>query len=206
MPDQEDLYEVLQIHHSAQPEVIEVAYRRLLRMYHPDVNESSEAHDRMVRLNIAYEVLRDPAKRTDYDRQQGSQTHYDRRQQERQARAERERRERQAQAEQERRARGEGERREKEGRAESNNMTDHDFWQQVGRKDDGSGWAINILWVAILVVVFLLANGLGGFVLAILLTILIAFPTLVVGVMIYQRWQSKRLWSNIPRGRDDGPS
>ena len=68
MPDQEDLYEVLQVHHAAEPEVIEAAYRRLLRMYHPDVNRASEAHSVTVRLNRAYETLRDPVKRADYDR------------------------------------------------------------------------------------------------------------------------------------------
>ena len=119
MNENEDLYEILQVHHAAEPEVIEAAYRRLLRMYHPDVNKTSEAHEITVRLNAAYEVLRDPAKRADYDRQRGSQTGYDRSQweweaeQERQARAERQRREREAQAERERRAREEHERRER---------------------------------------------------------------------------------------------
>ena len=70
MNSQEDLYEILQVHHSAEPEVIEAAYRRLLRMYHPDVNDTQEAHSVTVRLNRAYEVLGDPARRAEYD--QGS--------------------------------------------------------------------------------------------------------------------------------------
>ena len=41
MPDQENLYEVLQVHHSAEPEVIEAAYRRLLRMYELVSNDAS---------------------------------------------------------------------------------------------------------------------------------------------------------------------
>ena len=70
MNSQEDLYEILQVHHSAEPEVIEAAYRRLLRMYHPDVNDTLEAHSVTVHLNRAYEVLGDPARRAEYD--QGS--------------------------------------------------------------------------------------------------------------------------------------
>ena len=70
MNSQEDLYEILQVHNSAEPEVIEAAYRRRLRMYHPDVNDTQEAHSVTVRLNRAYEVLGDPARRAEYD--QGS--------------------------------------------------------------------------------------------------------------------------------------
>ena len=83
MNNTEDLYEILQVHHAAEPEVIEAAYRRLLRMYHPDVNNTKEAHDITVRLNYAYEILRDPTKRADYDRQRSSQAEYNHRQQER---------------------------------------------------------------------------------------------------------------------------
>lgn len=64
-----DLYEILQVHRSAEPEVIEAAYRRLARKYHPDVNSSPEAAFRMKELSAAYEVLRDPARRAKYDRQ-----------------------------------------------------------------------------------------------------------------------------------------
>jgi len=42
--------------------VISAAYKALVREYHPDrapVNERSEAHERMVKLNAAYEVVRD---------------------------------------------------------------------------------------------------------------------------------------------------
>ena len=59
MPAIEDWYEILQVHESAEPEVIEAAHRRLLRMYHPEVNASQEAHEMTVRLNKANEVLSD---------------------------------------------------------------------------------------------------------------------------------------------------
>ena len=73
MPEPQDLYEILQVHHAAEPEVIEAAYRRLARKYHPDVNNSPESAEVMKRLNLAYEVLRDPVKRAAYDRQRAQQ-------------------------------------------------------------------------------------------------------------------------------------
>ena len=68
MRDTKDLYEILQVHHSAEPQVIEAAYRRLLRIHHPDVNSSPDAGQVTARLNAAYEVLSDPEKRAAYDR------------------------------------------------------------------------------------------------------------------------------------------
>lgn len=60
-------YKVLQVSEEAEPEVIEAAYRRLSQKYHPDVNRSPEAETRMRELNEAYQVLRDPHKRHNYD-------------------------------------------------------------------------------------------------------------------------------------------
>ena len=65
----EDLYEILQVHPRAEPEVIQAAYRRLSQKYHPDVSESSEAERKMKVLNAAYEVLSNPKRRAEYDRQ-----------------------------------------------------------------------------------------------------------------------------------------
>ena len=67
MNQSEDLYEILQVSSSAEQDVIEAAYRRLARRYHPDVNKSPGAHETMVRLNRAYETLSDPNSRADYD-------------------------------------------------------------------------------------------------------------------------------------------
>ena len=61
------LYDVLQVVPTADPEVIEAAHRRLARKYHPDVNSDPDAADQMKRINAAYEVLRDPARRGRYD-------------------------------------------------------------------------------------------------------------------------------------------
>lgn len=60
-------YEILQVSNKAEIEVIEAAYRRLARKYHPDTNPSSDATERMKDINWAYEILSDPASRRRYD-------------------------------------------------------------------------------------------------------------------------------------------
>ena len=65
MPDA-DFYDELQVSRRASPEVIDAAYRRLARMYHPDTGASADA-ERMVRINRAHAVLSDTARRAEYD-------------------------------------------------------------------------------------------------------------------------------------------
>lgn len=70
-----DHYRVLQVDRSAEPEVIEKAYRALSLKYHPDVSHPSRrdrATREMQRINEAYAVLRDPARRSAYDKTLGS--------------------------------------------------------------------------------------------------------------------------------------
>ncbi len=62
-----DYYTILQVDPRADPEVIQAAYRRLAAKYHPDVDPSSGATERMKLLNAAYEVLSDPEKRMEHD-------------------------------------------------------------------------------------------------------------------------------------------
>ena len=68
MASDQDHYAVLQVHPEAEREVIAAAYRSLAQLYHPDRNPSPEAGPRMVQINLAYEVLRDPERRAAYDR------------------------------------------------------------------------------------------------------------------------------------------
>jgi hypothetical protein len=63
-----DLYLILQIDPSADPEVIDAVYRRLARKYHPDVNSSTDANRKMQEINMAYEVLGNPERRLEYDK------------------------------------------------------------------------------------------------------------------------------------------
>jgi curved DNA-binding protein CbpA len=62
-----DYYDVLQVSPDAEPEVVEAAYKRLARKYHPDVNRDAMAAGRMRELNEAYEVLSDCGRRAEYD-------------------------------------------------------------------------------------------------------------------------------------------
>jgi curved DNA-binding protein CbpA len=68
MPDQFDPYKILQVDSEAEDEVIQAAYRRLARKYHPDLATTPEAANRMAAINAAWELIGEPAKRVDYDR------------------------------------------------------------------------------------------------------------------------------------------
>ncbi len=68
-----DLYDILQVAPHAESEVIEAAYKRLARKYHPDVNHAADASERMRALNQAYEILSNPTERARYDRTRESE-------------------------------------------------------------------------------------------------------------------------------------
>jgi DnaJ-class molecular chaperone with C-terminal Zn finger domain len=63
-----DYYEVLGVQRNASPDEIKKAFRRLARLYHPDVNKEPDAEARFKEINEAYEVLSDNQKRAMYDR------------------------------------------------------------------------------------------------------------------------------------------
>ena len=69
-----DPYFVLQVSHHAEPEVIEAAYKRLAKKYHPDYNKSTEAQERIKELNWAYEILGNKERREEYDKVKGEKT------------------------------------------------------------------------------------------------------------------------------------
>ncbi len=62
-------YRVLQVDVSAQKSEITTAYRRLSKLYHPDINHHPDAEARMKMINTAYHTLRDDMRRREYDRQ-----------------------------------------------------------------------------------------------------------------------------------------
>ncbi|MBN1594944.1 molecular chaperone DnaJ [candidate division FCPU426 bacterium] len=68
MSAKRDYYEVLGISRQANEEEIKRAYRTLAKKYHPDANPADKTtEDKFKEVNEAYEVLRDPKKRTAYD-------------------------------------------------------------------------------------------------------------------------------------------
>ncbi len=72
MADPNDPYKVLQVDPEAEDEVIQAAYRRLARKYHPDLAETPEAAARMSRINAAWELIGDPEARRAYDRKRAT--------------------------------------------------------------------------------------------------------------------------------------
>ena len=52
-----DYYKILQLHRGAGREDITAAYRRLCKLYHPDINSSPDAGELMKQINTAYSAL-----------------------------------------------------------------------------------------------------------------------------------------------------
>ena len=65
--DFKDYYEVLGVAPDVDDKTLKTAYRKLARKYHPDVSKEAEAEARFKEVAEAYDVLRDPHKRAEYD-------------------------------------------------------------------------------------------------------------------------------------------
>jgi curved DNA-binding protein CbpA len=63
---QADFYNILQVHHDAEKDVIDAAYKCLSKMYHPDLNRAPAAAERMKDINVAYQVVGNEASRREY--------------------------------------------------------------------------------------------------------------------------------------------
>lgn len=70
MTEYHNHYETLKVSPSATPEEIKQAYRRLVKLFHPDSNHELEDDREIIRINAAYEVLKDRQRRQNYDLQQ----------------------------------------------------------------------------------------------------------------------------------------
>ena len=62
-----DYYQLLQVDVNAKKSDIHSAYRRLCKLYHPDVSSLPQAQELMTRINIAYDTLSDELKRQAYN-------------------------------------------------------------------------------------------------------------------------------------------
>lgn len=62
-----DIYALLQVDPSCERSIIDKAYRHFAQLYHPDHTETADI-DRFQEVTRAYKILKDPAKRSEYDK------------------------------------------------------------------------------------------------------------------------------------------
>jgi len=68
MAKNKDYYKILEIEKDASEEDIKLAYRRLAKKFHPDLNKTDpEAKEKFIELHEAYDTLNDPQRRKIYD-------------------------------------------------------------------------------------------------------------------------------------------
>lgn len=78
-------YEILEVSENASQEVIEKAYKVLVKRYHPDLQEDANknlAETKIKQINEAYEILSDDIKRKQYDEELNQKRQYEKQLQE----------------------------------------------------------------------------------------------------------------------------
>lgn len=66
----ENYYKILEIDQNASQEIIEKAYKTLVKKYHPDLKQGTEkveAENKIKQINLAYDTLSDKTKRKQYN-------------------------------------------------------------------------------------------------------------------------------------------
>lgn len=66
-PNMSTFYTVLAIQQSTPQKEIKTAWRKMVKRYHPDKNSDVDAADMTIKINEAYNILRNPTKRKKYD-------------------------------------------------------------------------------------------------------------------------------------------
>ena len=67
---EQNYYEILEVNKNASPEIIEKAYKILVKKYHPDLQQDENKNkyeEKIKKINEAYDILSDPEKRKKYD-------------------------------------------------------------------------------------------------------------------------------------------
>jgi curved DNA-binding protein CbpA len=62
-------YQILMVDPSADADIMAVVHRRLAQRFHPDMDPGDDARQRMLEINQAYDVLRNPERRARYDQE-----------------------------------------------------------------------------------------------------------------------------------------
>jgi len=62
-----DYYKIMGVSKDASEKDIKTAYRKLARKFHPDISKEPRAEEQFKEMGEAYEVLKDPVKRAEYD-------------------------------------------------------------------------------------------------------------------------------------------
>lgn len=66
----QNYYDILEVNKNASPEIIEKAYKTLVKKYHPDLQENNLKNiyeEKIKKINEAYDILSNPEKRKNYD-------------------------------------------------------------------------------------------------------------------------------------------
>ncbi len=67
MMNYKDYYQIMEVTKNASFDEIKQAYHRLARKYHPDISKEPLAESKIKEINEAYEILKDPQKRSIYN-------------------------------------------------------------------------------------------------------------------------------------------
>ena len=62
-----DLYKILGISKTADSKAIKLAYIKLVKQYHPDINKQTGSAETFKDINLAHDILSNESKRKEYD-------------------------------------------------------------------------------------------------------------------------------------------